>query len=82
MIPIKIWLLSKIISVVDYDKEYPDRPKTINESKGEIEKFKTQEPAPKFNKRVVGVQTIKGIEFDVIWHHIGDNWFKIVSKVR
>lgn len=85
-IPIWIQFMSLFYPVTNYVKEYgEDGKSTINESKGEIFKFNfanSYDYGMPIGKQVVGLSWDAKGEYDAIWRHLGQGWFKLTSKVR
>lgn len=70
MIPLYIRILAKFIPLLKWD---------INLAVGEIRKFnfvKSQKNKHSFNEQVIGFEE----DFDLIWRHIANDWFKNIGK--
>lgn len=82
-IPLDILTKSLLYPLLNYKEKYDD-DLTINEAKGEIEKFKFSS----VNKYPVGKEVLrqvcdKGrIEYSTTWTHLGKGYFKQISKVK
>ena len=72
-IPFHIQVIGKFYSILNVEG---------NEAVGEIYKFRfveSQRNTTDVGKRVVGMREIDGHQFDAIWVHLGNDYFKNVG---
>lgn len=72
--PVDIKILAKGIKVLEWRG---------NLAKGELKKFKFTESCKnkhEYNDQVVGMESENGDDYDCIWRHVKNDWFKLVGK--
>lgn len=85
-VPFNIWVVSLFYPITDYMKEFGREAN--NEAKGEIEHFNIagEQNSLPVGRQVCGYRDFvvdgKTVEYSMHWIHLGNDWMKLISKLR